>query len=196
MRVIGITGGIGSGKSKVLAYMENQYGAVLCETDKVAHRLQEPGEGCYGEIVSHFGDQILKDDQTIDRKALGAIVFADESELQILNQIVHPAVKQEVKNQIEKAEMDGREIFLVESALLMEDHYEEICDELWYVYAEKNVRIERLKEFRNLSEEKINAVMNAQADENTFRQYCGVVIDNSGVFEQTEQQIDRAVSRR
>ena len=196
MRVIGITGGIGSGKSLVLEHMRNKYGAVVCETDAAAHKLQEPGTKCYEAIVNCFGGDILNADGTIDRKALGAIVFADAKQLEKLNKIVHPAVKAEVKEQIQKAGEAGKDIFLIESALLMEDHYEEICDELWYIYSDEAVRRMRLSSSRGLSEEKINAVMRSQADEDAFRNYCHVVIDNSGMFDCTEEQIEKAVSRR
>lgn len=196
MKVIGITGGIGSGKSRVLEYMKEEYGAVVCETDAAAHKLQEPGTECYRAIVGSFGEDILNSDKTINRKALGAIVFADTKQLELLNKIVHPAVKCEVRRQIAEAEKEGREIFLIESALLMEDHYEEICDELWYIYSQESVRRERLKISRDLNEEKISAVMQSQADEDTFRNYCHVVIDNSGMFEDTEKQIEEAVCRR
>lgn len=196
MRVIGITGGIGSGKSKVLAYMKEHYKALVCETDALAHKLQEPGMICYREIVSHFGEEILDAGGMIDRKALGALVFADAKQLEALNQIVHPEVKKEVKRQIEEARKKNSGLFLIESALLMEDHYEEICDELWYIYAEEKVRRERLRMSRELSEEKITAIIRAQADEKTFRDYCKVVIDNSGAFEDTLKQIEQAVSRR
>lgn len=196
MKVIGITGGIGSGKSLVLDYMKEQYGAVVCQTDLVAHKLQKPGTACYNEIVDYFGEDILNADRTINRKALGAVVFADDKKLSKLNQIVHPAVKSDVRGQIQQARQDGKELFLIESALLMEDHYEEICDELWYIYVEEAVRRVRLKLSRDISEEKIGAIMRSQADENTFREYCHVIIDNSGMFEHTKQQIEKAVGRR
>lgn len=196
MKIIGITGGIGSGKSQVLSYMKEQYHVVVCETDKIAHKLQMPGEECYQEIVKCFGDDILQENQQIDRKVLGAIVFNDEGKLHLLNKIVHPAVKADVKRQIEDAGKKCVEIVLVESALLQEDHYEEICDEIWYIYAEESVRRERLKLSRNLSEEKISSIIKLQADEETFRNYCQVMIDNSGTFECTKEQIEKAVSRR
>lgn len=196
MRVIGITGGIGCGKSAVLAYLRETYGDVVCGTDETAHRLQMPGTDCYRKIVEHFGTSVLNEDKTIDRKALGALVFADAGELAFLNSVVHPAVKKEVKRRLREAYLAGEELFFIESALLMEDHYEEICDELWYIYADEAVRRKRLKASRALSDEKISAVMRAQADEETFRNYCHIVIDNSASFEQTRQQIIQAVSRR
>ncbi|GAB5613585.1 dephospho-CoA kinase [Faecalimonas hominis] len=196
MRIIGITGGIGSGKSCVLNIMEEIYGAVLCQTDVVAHQLQKKGETCYKEIVNVFGVNILTENKEIDRKKLGAIVFNDNDKLKKLNQIVHPAVKKQVKLEIEEARRKQKEFFLIESALLMEDHYEELCDELWYIYADERVRRDRLKTSRLMNEEKIDLIIKAQATEETFRKYCHITIDNSGTIENTKEQIEQAVNRR
>ena len=196
MRIIGITGGIGSGKSSVLNIMEEIYGAVLCQTDVVAHQLQKKGETCYKEIVNVFGVNILTENKEIDRKKLGAIVFNDNDKLKKLNQIVHPAVKKQVKLEIEEARRKQKEFFLIESALLMEDHYEELCDELWYIYADERVRRDRLKTSRLMNEEKIDLIIKAQATEETFRKYCHITIDNSGTIENTKEQIEQAVNRR
>lgn len=196
MRIIGITGGIGSGKSCVLNIMEEIYGAVLCQTDVVAHQLQKKGETCYKEIVNVFGVNILTENKEIDRKKLGALVFNDNDKLKKLNQIVHPAVKKQVKLEIEEARRKQKEFFLIESALLMEDHYEELCDELWYIYADERVRRDRLKTSRLMNEEKIDLIIKAQATEETFRKYCHITIDNSGTIENTKEQIEQAVNRR
>ena len=196
MRIIGITGGIGSGKSRVLNIMEEIYGAVLCQTDVVAHQLQKKEETCYKEIVNVFGVNILTENKEIDRKKLGAIVFNDNDKLKKLNQIVHPAVKKQVKLEIEEARRKQKEFFLIESALLMEDHYEELCDELWYIYADERVRRDRLKTSRLMNEEKIDLIIKAQATEETFRKYCHITIDNSGTRENTKEQIEQAVNRR
>lgn len=196
MKIIGITGGIGSGKSCVLTIMEETYNAVICQTDVVAHRLQKKDEECYRKIVEEFGNAILGEDREIDRKKLGGIVFRDVDKLQKLNEIVHPAVKIQVKEEIEEARKKNCKIFLIESALLLEDHYEEICDELWYIYANETVRRERLKTSRLMTNEKIDLVMKSQASEETFRKYCHRVIDNSGTIEETKKQIEQAVNRR
>lgn len=196
MKIIGITGGIGSGKSCVLTIMEETYNVVICQTDVVAHRLQKKDEECYRKIVEEFGNAILGEDREIDRKKLGGIVFHDVDKLQKLNEIVHPAVKIQVKEEIEEARKKNCKIFLIESALLLEDHYEEICDELWYIYANETVRRERLKTSRLMTNEKIDLVMKSQASEETFRKYCHRVIDNSGTIEETKKQIEQAVNRR
>lgn len=193
MKIIGITGGIGSGKSRVLDFMENEYHAYIVKTDQVAHKLQEPGNECYTRIVALFGKSILREDGTLDRKKLGDLVFADEEKLQKLNGIVHPFVKTYVKEEIKKVEKEQKDLFLIESALLMEDHYEEICDELWFIFSEKEVRIQRLRESRKLTEEKISRIMTSQAGEEAYRCYCDRIIDNSGDFARTKEQIDQAV---
>ena len=196
MKVIGITGGIGSGKSEVLNYMQKEYGAVICETDKTAHKLQEKGARCYNEIVEFFGTDILDEEGKINRKILGNIVFADPQKMDRLNQIVHPSVKQYVNEQIGKEREKGTQYFIIESALLLEDHYEQICDEIWYIYVEEKIRRIRLKKSRDISDEKITAIIKAQSDEQTLRNYSDIVIDNSGSFDNTVSQIKEAVNRR
>ena len=137
MKIIGITGGVGSGKSEVLKFLEKNYQATVCEADKMAHKLQMPGERCYERIVEHFGAEVLDDEKEIDRKKLGAIVFADAEELQFLNQMIHPEVKRDFLERIQSERMKGTTLLIFEAALLLEEHYEEICDEVWYIYTEK-----------------------------------------------------------
>lgn len=196
MKIIGITGGVGSGKSRVLSFMEEEYGAVICQADRTAWELQEPGQPSYRQIAAHFGDAVLNSDGTINRKALGAIVFGDEEELAVLNQITHPAVKAAVRAQIAEEEKKGTELFVLEAALLLEDHYDEICDELWYIYADRKVRRARLKESRSYSDEKISAMFASQASEEMYRTGCQCVIDNSGAFEDTCARIKEAMDNR
>ena len=100
MRIIGITGGVGSGKSQVLSFMKERYGAVICQADQVAWKLQEPGSVCYEKIVAHFGTDILRTDRTINREILGGIVFGNAEEMAVLNGIVHPEVKAHIKEKI------------------------------------------------------------------------------------------------
>jgi dephospho-CoA kinase len=195
MKIIGITGGVGSGKSQVLSFMKDEYQAYICQADHVAWQLQEPDERCYIEIVSHFGKTVLNEDGTIDRKALGKIVFSNEEELQVLNQIIHPAVKTKIQKMIETEQKNGTKLFVLEAALLLEDHYDMICDEIWFIYADESVRRRRLKENRMYSDEKIDAIMNSQLSEVSFREQCQLVIDNSGEFEDTCYQIRKAMNK-
>ena len=193
MKIIGITGGVGSGKSRVLSYIEETFPCVICQADHVAWELQRPGEDGYVKIVEHFGKEILNDDQTINRPRLGQIVFSNEQELLKLNEIMHPAVKEAVRKKIANETEKGTELFVLEAALLIEEHYDEICEELWYIFTEESIRRERLKESRGYTDEKINAMMATQLSEEVFREHCKVVIDNSKDFEYTCVQIQEAI---
>lgn len=188
MKVIGITGGVGSGKSRVLAYLEEAYGAVICQMDETARSLQKKGTRCFERIVEVFGHEILDAQGELDRAALGSIVFASEEKLAQLNGIVHPEVIRNVAKDIQSKEAQGRSLYVVEAALLP-DVGKELCDELWYIYADESVRRERLKASRGYTDEKISQMIASQPQEERFRSTCSVVIDNSGSFEDTMKQI-------
>ena len=190
MKVIGITGGIGSGKSQVLSYLEEKYHAVICQADQVAWELQKPDQKCYMEIVERFGNCILNEDKTINRKELGQIVFHDDEKLYALNGIMHPAVKTEIQKRILQEEEKGTKLFFLEAALLIEEHYDEICDELWYIYTSEPIRRQRLKDSREYSDKKIDAIMATQLSEDMFRKACKIVIENNDVFEETCKRLD------
>jgi len=189
MKVIGITGGAGSGKSRILDYMKEQMQAVICQADLVAHKLQEPGGICYDNIIRYFGETILNNDRTISREKLGRIVFAEEEKLKVLNDIVHPEVKSYIREMIARERQLRTLVFVLEAALLIEDHYETVCDEFWYIYADEEIRRQRLKEGRGYTDEKIDAIFAAQASDEVYRSHCRHVIDNSGDFAATCRQI-------
>ncbi len=193
MKIIGITGGVGCGKSKVLSWFQELPDTKVYEADQIAHLLQEPGSCCYKEIVAEFGVRILKEDGKIDRKILGSIVFSDAIKLERLNQIVHPKVKQYVQKCIREEESAGTRLFVLEAALLLEDGYEEICDEIWYIYAHEEIRRARLKASRGYSDEKITSMLQAQKSEKEFREACDRTIDNSGLWKETCSQLKNAL---
>lgn len=195
MKVIGITGGIGSGKSRVLSYIEQQYKAVICQADHVAWKLQEPGQACYDKILQHFGAAILNADKTINRGKLGQIVFADSDKLLLLNQIMHPIVKTYILDEIASEIAKGTTYFVLEAALLLEENYDQICDELWYIYVDEEIRRERLKESRQYGDEKIDKIMKSQLSKEEFSKRCQIIIDNNGAFEDTCYQIDKQMQR-
>ena len=196
MKVIGITGGVGSGKSKVLAYLQDIHHVVVCQADQVAWTLQEPGQECYKKIVAYFGQEILGDDGKIDRKRLGNIVFQDVDKMQVLNRIMHPAVKEKIKDEMRLEREKGTKYFAIEAALLLEDHYNEICDEVWYICADEKVKRQRLKESRSYTDEKIDDIMSQQLSDEIFRKMCDVVIDNSDEFQATCEQIDAQMKEK
>lgn len=190
MKIIGITGGVGSGKSEVLRYLDEQYNAVVCQADFVAKNLQKRGTICYNKIVEHFGEDILDQDKRIDRPRLAQIVFKDQDELQALNAIVHPAVKESILRKIRQESRKGSRLFVLEAALLLEEHYDEICDEVWYIYANAEVRKKRLKLSRGYSDEKIEDMFRAQKSRDEFLEKSDRAVDNSGNFDDTREQLD------
>lgn len=193
MKVIGITGGVGAGKTQILEYLNNKYGATICQADEVGKKLQKKGGVCYDAIVEHFGKEILDEKGELDRERLSGIVFSDPKELEILNSIVHPAVKEEVLKKIAHEERKHTNIFVLESAILIESKYEEICDELWYIYVEDEIRRNRLYYSRGYDEQKIDEIIAAQLPKDMFMKHCDRVIDNSGVFAETMMQLDQIV---
>lgn len=195
MKKIGITGGIGSGKSKVLGFLSEVYGAVICQSDLVAHQVQLPGEKCYQKVVETFGKEILNPDGTIDRKILGRIVFDQTEKLKKLNAIVHPAVNEKIREEMQKAQEEEKELFVLEAALLTEPVYREMLDEIWYIHVPQEIRMERLRSSRGYSDEKMYAVFANQPSEETFTAVSDLVIENGGTFEETEKQIDLALGR-
>lgn len=193
MKIIGITGGVGAGKTQVLEYLNNKYGASICLTDEVAKRLQKKGGACYEAIVDYFGRHILDEKEELNRQKLGDIVFSDPKELEVLNGIVHPVVFKEVQRRIRQEERKNTNLFIIESALLIETDYGTICDELWYVYVRDEIRRKRLQYSRGYDTRKIDEITAAQLPKEEFLRHCDRVIDNSGVFAETMLQIDRMV---
>lgn len=192
--VIGVTGGVGAGKSFVLSIIEEEFDAKLLHADEIAHQLTEPEHSCYERIVEEFGTGILKEDKTIDRNKLAEIVFGDLSALKKLNHIVHPMVKEYIQGEISCILLeDPAKIIVIEAALLIEDHYEEICDEIWYVKADEEIRRKRLKENRNYTDERIDKIIRSQLKESEFEKNCQRIINNNGNIEKTRQEIKNAL---
>lgn len=191
MRVIGITGGVGAGKSKVLEYLVEKYNCQVILADKVAHMLEEKGQKCYEELIALLGEEILAPDKSIDKQKMARIIFADKDLLYKVNNIVHPAVKAFIVKTIEDKRIEGRLDFLfIEAALLIEDGYDAIVDDLWYIHSDVDVRRDRLKSTRAYSDEKIDEIIQKQLSEEEFRKHCKVIIDNSGSFIAACKQID------
>ena len=193
MIVLGITGGVGAGKSTVLHRLESVYHACVVQADQVGHLLMKRGQACYEPIVDLFGAEVLDDTGEIDRKKLGAIVFFDRELLEKLNKIVHPAVKSYILKKIDEKRSSECRLFVVEAALLLEDHYDRICDDLWYIYVDDRIRRERLKADRGYSDAKIDGILKNQLSDEVFRRSCKYTIENSGDLEKTYQQIDMRV---
>lgn len=189
MKVIGVTGGVGAGKSEILNFIADNWNATVVEADEVGYLVMKPGKSCFAPIVELFGPGILQEDGTLDRAKIAQMVFEDKKLLDKLNAIVHPAVKKYIRKAIEREKENETDFFIVEAALLIEDKYDEICDELWYIYADEETRTERLMKNRGYSEEKVKSIFANQLSEDEFSDHCDFEIDNSGDFEDTKEQI-------
>ena len=195
MRIIGITGGVGSGKTAILNQIKDLYNCEVIYADEAAHLLKEPGRACYPALIDLLGQRILDADGRINRAKMAEIIFADERLLAKVNQIIHPAVKKYIEDEIavlkEKNEIG---LLFIEAALLIEDGYDKIVDELWYIYADAEVRLKRLQEKRGYSFAKARKIMESQLTDDLFRSRCQVVIDNSQETDFALKQIELMLS--
>lgn len=191
MKVIGITGGIGSGKSLVAGILKEKYGAYIVNTDRIAKEQMEPGGASYPGVVGYFGEGILSEDKRIDRGKLSKVVFCDKEKLQMINRLTHPNVLEVVKEEIKGKRNEGVvPYFVIETALMIESGYDYVCDEVWYVSASEESRRNRLMNSRNYSDEKIDAIMASQSKDEDFRRKSSKVIENNGDAKSLEKQIE------
>lgn len=194
MLKIGVTGGVGAGKSLVLSYLKEHHGARIIMLDEVGRELMQPDGACFNPVVNLFGTDVVKPDGTLDRPLIAKRMLADDDLRIKLNGIIHPAVLHETMNRIYRAEDEGVRLLVVESAILLETNYGAICDEVWYIYADVKVRAARLRASRGYDDARIRKTMEAQLSDEEFRKRADHVIDNSGDFELTRGQIDRVLA--
>jgi dephospho-CoA kinase len=194
MLKIGVTGGVGAGKSLVLSYLKEHHGARIIMLDEVGRELMQPDGACFKPVVNLFGTDVVKPDGTLDRPLIAKRMLADDDLRIKLNGIIHPAVLHETMNRIYRAEDEGVRLLVVESAILLETNYGAICDEVWYIYADVKVRAARLRASRGYDDARIRKTMEAQLSDEEFRKRADHVIDNSGDFELTRGQIDRVLA--
>ena len=195
MITIGITGGVGAGKSTVLDFLAEKYQAYVMKADESGHLVMEPGQECYEPVIALFGKQIIKDDKTIDRRQVSDVVFSHPDMLERLNEIIHPAVKRYIRRQLELKRQQGQKICVVEAALLLEDHYQEFCDTIWYIHTDQEIRIRRLMENRGYTREKSISIIASQAPEEFFRANADYVVVNNTDLKETWQQIEEGIRK-
>lgn len=192
MRFIGITGGVGAGKTEILKYIGQHYKCEIYLADEIGHKVKEPGTEGYHALVALMGDGILAPDGQIDKPAMAAKIFADPTLLEQVNAIIHPAVKKYLADRLAEAKNKGDvELFFVEAALLIESGYEHIVDEMWYIYAREDVRRRRLSESRGYTPEKIEKIIASQLSEEEFRQHCDFVMITVTVWKTATDRSDR-----
>lgn len=191
IKIIGITGQVGSGKSTVAKLIQERCSAHLLIADDIGRRLMDKDNISYGLIVNYFGKEIVNDDLSINRNKLGEIVFRDPDKLETLNSFIHPYVMNEVFDEIQRIKKEYKEgIILIEAAILIESGYKEICDEIWYVAISQEVRENRLKTNRGYSLEKIMEILKNQLSDEEFRANATMTINNNGNLEDIIAQIE------
>lgn len=189
MFVLGITGGVGSGKSLVAKLMSEKCNACLIIADKLGHVVIEPNSSGFEKVVCRFGRDIVGSDGMIDRNKLSDIVFNDDEARKALNAIIHPEVLSYIKKYIDdRKDIDG--IIIVETAIMYETGCDKLCDEILYVYVPADIRISRLSASRGYSEEKSRSIIESQKPDKFFMDRADKVIDNSGDKNHLYAEID------
>jgi dephospho-CoA kinase len=190
MLVIGLVGGIGSGKSVATAMLAER-GAEIINADLVGHEVYEPGKPGFDAIVAEFGNEVVGDDGRIDRKRLGTRVFADAAKLARLNAIVHPLIRAEIERRIERARANGEvRAVVVEAAILLEAGWRSLVDQVWVVSARREDVVARLAAQRGMAETETAARIAKQMTDAERRSAADVVIENTGSLDDLRTRLE------
>jgi len=191
MKVIGLTGGIASGKSTVTKTLAD-LGALIIDGDQTAHRLMEPHQAAWEDIVKSFGREILNSDMTIDRIKLGAIVFNEPEQMELLNKITRPRIIESLQNNLlELRQTQPEAILVMDIPLLYEANMVELCDQVWVVWIPREIQIKRLMERNGYTQEESIKRIESQMSLDEKARQADVVIDNSGSVEETIRFVTR-----
>ncbi|KIL46292.1 dephospho-CoA kinase [Jeotgalibacillus campisalis] len=187
--IIGLTGGIASGKSTIANWLIEREYAVI-DADLAARKVVEPNQEAYRKIVEQFGKRIVAEDGTIDRAQLGAIIFGSKTEREKLNSIVHPAVRKEMLEQKQKAVHLGKQTIFLDIPLLFESKLQWMVDKIVVVYVQEDIQLKRLMERNQYSAEEAQARISSQLPLREKKAQADAVIDNSGTVEQSFIQME------
>lgn len=174
--VLGITGGVGCGKSTLLSMLEKKKGAKVILADNLGHEVMEPGTECYEQIVTLLGSSILDETGHIKREKMAQIIYGDDEKRRQVNEIVHPSVKKEIKERIRMWQAEP--LVVVETALMFESGCDAYCDEVWGIFTDPEIRIDRLSKSRGYSREKSLSIMQKQMSYEELKQKCSHVLFN------------------
>ncbi len=189
MLTIGLTGGIGTGKSEVSRLLET-LGASVVNADRIGHEAYKHPSPVWQEVVDVFGEGILGPDGEVDRKKLGSIVFADPKAMKKLNSIMHPRMAGIIDAKIDQLRSEGAQAVVLEAALLLEAGWDSMVDEVWLVHAPREIIVERLKVRSNLSEGEVEDRMRSQLAYEDASQRAQVVIHNTGELPDLRREVE------
>ncbi|MDO7487894.1 dephospho-CoA kinase [Peribacillus frigoritolerans] len=192
-QIIGITGGIASGKSTVSLYLQ-ELGFTIVDADLASRAVVEPGEEAYHQVVKTFGEDILLTDGNIDRVKLGSIIFNDQEKRLLLNGIVHPAVRNWMRLKTEAALSSGEETVFMDIPLLFESKLTFMVDKTILIYVDEQVQLQRLMNRNGLSETEALARINSQMPLADKKALADAVIDNNGDINETKRQVKSILS--
>lgn len=185
--IIGLTGGIASGKSTVSNYLA-ELGAIIIDADKIAHEIMEKGKTAYWQVIEAFGREILAENGEIDRSRLGKIVFNNLEKKKILEEITHPQVIREMREKIEEYRAENK-VIVLDVPLLFEAGLDSMVDETWVVYVDRETQLQRLMARDGLSYEEANKRIQAQMSLEKKRVLADFVINNKGNIEDLKRQV-------
>ncbi|MBI4180859.1 MAG: dephospho-CoA kinase [Chloroflexi bacterium] len=188
MKVIGLTGGIGSGKSTVAQYLA-KLGAVIIDADKIGHEILKSDAEVRRKVVAAFGRQILDPGGEIDRQKLGEIVFNHPESLSLLNQLMHPLMYDIAKTRIEEYRQQGVGVVVLEAALLVEIGWTSLVDELWVTVASEANALKRLQKQRGLTEEQTLARLRSQLSSEERIKHANAIINNDGDLDEMKTRV-------
>ena len=188
MRVLGLTGSIGSGKSHVSSYLAS-LGARIVDGDRISHALTAPGGKALPAIRKAFGDAVFTADGSLNRRELGRLVFSSEADRFRLNGVIQPMILDEIHLEMRQAEADGADVCVLDMPLLFEEHLEVLCDSTWCVFLPEDLQIQRIMERDHCTRQEALSRIHSQMDAREKAARADVVIDTSGSFEETERLI-------
>lgn len=185
-RILGLTGGIACGKSTISAYLK-EFGLPVIDADECSRAVVEKGTIGLEKLTEIFGNKILENDGTLNRKALGQIVFSDSEQLSLLNSVMEPLIREEISRRLNQE--NNADLVVLDAPLLIEQHYDKICDFIMTIDVPKKIQLERLIERDKLSEDEAKNRIESQLSSRERNGFADVVIDSSGTVEQTRKQV-------
>ncbi len=191
-KVIGLTGGIGSGKSTVSNFLK-MWGYLVLDADEIARNVTKQAD-VIEQIVCEFGDDVLAKNGQIDRKVLANIVFNDEKALKRLENLIHPAVIKNVEMRIKKAKQDGIEVLFLDAPLLFEAGLDKLCESVWLVTVSPEIQLERIKKRGGIAESEIKKRIAAQMPQHEKAVRSQLILDNDGSLQELERQLQKALN--
>ncbi|MFB4159813.1 dephospho-CoA kinase [Geomicrobium sp. JSM 1781026] len=192
--IIGLTGGIASGKSFIAELLQRN-GLPIIDADQIAKKIVEPGEKAHALIKERFGNGVFHDDDTLHRKKLGVIIFNDEKERQALNDIMHPLIQEESTRQQRDYEEKGHRTIVYDIPLLVENNRMDSVDQVLLVFVDEKTQLERLMERDNSSEEEAKSRIASQIPLDEKKKYADEIVDNSGSRLDSEKQVEKILKK-